>query len=238
MEIKASRREKTGKGVRTLRKTGLIPAVAYGQDLESLNLSLDEKEFLKIYEAAGHSSVIDLVVEGQKEPLKVLIADVQEEPIKNSIIHIDFHKIDLTKKVSAEIPLKFTGQSSAVKGGTAILLHLVNSLRVEALPLDLPHDISIDISHLENIGQGVTIKELPIDHTKVKILEHKDDDLVVKLDYAVQLEKEEEVKTVEEVEVLKEKKEEEGAEVGAADKETKTPKEPKSEKENLPAGQA
>lgn len=235
MELRATKREKIGKGVRNLRKAGLIPAVAYGQGLENLNLSLDEKEFLKIYEAAGHSSVIDLMVEGQKESLKVLITDVQEEPIKNAVIHADFHKIDLTQKVSAEIQLKLTGQSSAVKGGTAILLTLVDTIRVEALPLDLPRDIIVDISHLEKIGQGVTIKELPIDHAKVKVLEHKEDDLVVKLDYAVQLEKEEETKSIEDIEVLTEKKEEEGAEGETTEEsgteKSKSKEEPKAEKD-------
>ncbi len=236
MELKATVRNKTGKGVRILRRQGTIPAVAYGQGLTNLNPSLDEKEFLKIYEAAGHSSVVDLNVEGEKEPLKVLIADVQEEPIKNSIIHVDFHKIDLSQKVSAEISLKFTGASAAVKSGAAILLTLVDNLRVEALPLDLPREIIVNISQVENIGQGVTIKGLPIDHTKVRVLDHKEDDLVVKLDYAVQIEKEEEVKSVEEVEVLKEKKEgEEGAEGETGEEEgsekSKSKEEPKEEKD-------
>lgn len=240
MQIKATKREKVGKSVSGLRRQGFIPGVVYGRSLDNLNLALDLKEFLKVYAQAGHSSVIDLEIEGEKESLKVLIADVQEEPIKNSLIHVDFHKIDLSQKVSAGIPLKFTGGSPAVRSGAAILLTLLSEIEVEALPLDLPHDLRVDISHLETIGQGVTIRQLPIDHSKVKVLEHRDDDLVIKLDYAVQIEKEEEVKTVEDIEVLKERKEEEGAE-GEEGTETKTagskeePKAEKGEKKDLPA---
>lgn len=231
MEIRAGRREKTGKAVKSLRREGLVPAVVYGKGLTNINLSLSLKEFKKVFKEAGHSSVIDLKIEGEKDPLKVLVAETQEEPIKNEVIHVDFRQVDLTQKVTAEIELKFVGDSPAVKSGQAIILTLIDSLEVEALPLDLPHDIRVDISHLENIGQGVMVKDLPIDHSKVRVLEHKEEDLVVKLDYAIQLEKEEEVKSVEEVEVLKEKKEEEGAEGETAEESDKTKEEPKAEKE-------
>lgn len=241
MELKALKREKLGKAVKTLRNEGSVPAVVYGKDFKNLNVTLDLKEFKKVYREAGHSSVVDLAVEGSKEPVKVLITDLQESPVKNEIIHVDFHKVDLSKKTTAEVPVEVTGVSPIVKGGEGILLTLLTQIEVEALPLDLPHRITVDVSNLEKIGDGITVAQLPIDHAKVTVLGHKPEDLVVKVDYAIQIEKEEEVKSVEEIEVLTEKKEgeegaesEEGTEAGkgreAGKEETKGEKEEKKEK--------
>lgn len=236
IELKASKREKLGKIVKTLRTAGLVPAVVYGKGFENLNVTLNLKEFMKVFKEAGHSSVVDLVIEGEKEPVKVLIVDIQEAPIKNEVIHVDFHKVDLTKKTTAEVPVEVTGLSPIVKSGEGILLTLLSEIEVEALPLDLPHQIIIDVTRLEKIGDGLMIKDLPIDHSKVSVVGHKAEDLVVKIDYAVQIDKEEEVKSVEDIEVLKEKKEgEEGAEGGAAEEEgsekSKAKEEYKPEKE-------
>ena len=235
MELKAVRREKTGKAVRSLRHQGTLPAVVYGKGFENLNLSLDLKEFKKVFKEAGHTTIVDLTVEGEKEPLKILIADVQEEPIKNEYIHADLRQVNLSQKISAEIPVITIGQSPAVVGGEGILLTLLTKIKVEALPLDLPHKINFDLSSLKKIGDGLTVKDLPLDQSKVQILENNPDDLVVKIDYAVQIEKEEEVKSVEDIEVLKEKKEEEGTEgaesTGTGDrvKEAKSEKKEKTE---------
>lgn len=241
MELKATKREKTGVGLSVLRGQGLVPAVAYGQGFANLNLTVNGPEFKKIYQRAGRTSIIDLQVENEKEALKVLIVDAQIEPIKNEIIHVDFHKVDLTQKVIAEIPLKFTGATAvaAVKDGEGILLTLLNKIEVAALPLDLPHEISVDVSHLSKVGDVVAVKDLTVDAAKVKILGHAPEDVVVKIDFAVQMEKKEEPKSVEEIEVLKEKKEE-GAE-GEEGTETKaagSKEESKVEKEDLsaPAG--
>ena len=236
MKLSATKREKLGKIVKTLRVEGSIPAVVYGKGFENLNVTLNLKEFKKVYKEAGHSSVVDLAIDGQEESLKVLITDLQEEPIKNEFIHVDFHKVDLSQKTTAEVPVEVTGLSPIVKSGEGILLTLLSKLEVEALPLDLPHQILVDVTPLEKIGDGITVAQLPIDHSKVTVVGHTPEDLVVKIDYAVQLEKEEEAKNVEDIEVLKEKKEELGAEgeEGAETtkgKESAGKEEAKSEKE-------
>lgn len=235
MKIKAVKREKIGQGLATLRNEGLIPAVVYGKGFENLNLTLNLKEFKKAYKEAGNSSVVDLEIEGRKEPIKVLVHDTQEETIKNEIIHVDFHKIDLSQKTTVKVPVEIIGVSPAVKGGEGILLTLLSEIEIEALPLDLPHQITVDVSHLEKVGDAIMIKDLPIDHAKVEVKGHKIEDLVVKIDYAVQIEKEEETKSVEDIEVLTEKKAEEGAEGEITEEsgveKTKGKEEPKAEKE-------
>lgn len=232
MELKAQLREKTGREARGLRNKGLIPAVVYGKGFNNLNLTLDLKEFKRIYREAGYSSVVDLIVGDEKEPIKVLVASTQEEPVKNEIIHVDFHKIDLSQKTSVKVPVEIVGTAPAVKDGAGILLTLLSEIEVEALPLDLPHQIAVDVSRLEKVGDGITVNDLPIDHSKVEVKGHKSDDLVVKIDYAIQIEKAEETKSVEDIEVLTEKKVGEGAEGETADQSGKAKEESKDEKED------
>lgn len=237
MKLSAAKREIKGKANSALRQKGLVPAVVYGREFAATAVTVDLKEFRKIYREAGESTLIDLNVEGIAEPLKVLIKDVQRDPVSETLIHADFYKADLTEKVTVSVPLKVIGESAVIKSGQGILLTLLNEIEVAALPLNLPHEVLVDISRLTEIGQGIAVKELPIDPTKVKVLGNLPDDLVVKIDYAVQLEKEEEVKTVEEVEVLKEKKEGEEESASETEGEIKTKKEePAAEKEDVPAG--
>lgn len=240
MELSAKKREITGKNNRTIREHGLVPAVLYGPDFTSLSMSINLKDFVHLYKKAGESTIVDLRVEGEKGSFKVLIKDTQVDPVSGAFIHVDFYKANLAEKVSVAIPIKTSGESPIVKSGGGIILTLLNEITVEALPLDLPHELVVDISNLSEIGQVISVKDLPMDHNKVKVLQHHGEDVVLKVDYAIQIEKEEEVKSVEEIEVLKEKKEgEEGTEgetkegTGSAAKETS-----KTEKEDAhtPAG--
>ncbi len=233
MELSAKKREITGKNNKILRDQGLIPAVLYGPNFASSHISVNLKDFLRLYKKAGESTIIDLNIEGEKEPFKVLIKDKQVDPVSDTIIHVDFYKANLAEKVSVAIPIKIIGESPVVKSAQGIILTLLNEITVEALPLDLPHELIIDISSLSEIGQVVSVKDLPMDHSKVKVLQHHGEDVVLKVDYAVQIEKEQEVKSVEEIEVLKEKKEgEEGGntEESGSDK-SRSKEEPKVEKE-------
>lgn len=233
MELSAKKREITGKNNKIIRDQGLIPAVLYGPNFASSHVSINLKDFINLYKKAGESTIIDLNIEGEKEPFKVLVKDTQVDPVSGTFIHVDFYKANLEEKVSVAIPIKIIGESPVVKSAQGIILTLLNEITVEALPLDLPHELIVDVSSLSEIGQVVSVKDLPMDHSKVKVLQHHGEDVVLKVDYAVQIEKEEEVKSVEEIEVLKEKKEDEEETEGkdsTADK-SKSKEEPKTEKE-------
>jgi len=233
MELSAKKREITGKNNKILRDRGLIPAVLYGPSFDSSHISVNLKDFINLYKKAGESTIVDLNIEGEKEPFKVLIKDTQVDPVSDAFIHVDFYKANLAEKVSVAIPIKVIGESPVVKSAQGIILTLLNEITVEALPLDLPHEITVDVSSLTEIGQVVSVKDLPIDHSRVKVLQHRPEDVVLKVDYAIQIEKEEEVKSVEEIEVLKERGEgEEGTEgEGSTTDKSKTKEEPKTEKE-------
>ena len=209
IELQAEKRQSVGRSLNSLRKEGFLPSVVYGHDFETMPIQLKYKDFEKVFKAAGESTLINLKIGDKEEP--TIIKDVQKDPITDQIIHADFYKVNLKEKIKAKVPVVFTGESEAVKGG-GILVKTVSELEVEALPSDLPHELSVDISVLANFGDEVKIKDIEISD---KVSLHANPEDVIALVQEPKEEVEEAAApSVEEVEVIKkeEKKEEEGEE--------------------------
>src|SRR3989344_1996337 len=113
MELVAQKREKLGKASKALRGEGLIPAEIYGFGIQNEHISVNSKEFAKVFKEAGENTVVNLVIDGNKQP--ALVQDVQRDRITHDVTHIDFYKVRMDKAVRANIPLKFIGESLAVK---------------------------------------------------------------------------------------------------------------------------
>lgn len=144
------------------RSQGLIPAVLYGPGTKPVSVSVNSSVFNKLYSEAGESNLVDLAVEGGKESVKVLIKDVQRDPVRNNFIHVDFMKIDMNKEMHATLPIRFVGESAAVKelGGT--LIKALEELHVKCLPKDLVSEISLDISVLNTFSDILHISDLKL----------------------------------------------------------------------------
>ncbi len=158
--LEAKMRTKTGKAVSQLREKGLIPAVMYGHKQNAVALEVNEQAFLKAFRAAGESTLIDLVLDGKSN--KVLVQDVAHDPLTDKIIHADFHKVSLTEKLHAKIPLVYVGESKAVKSLGGMLIKNVDELEVECLPTALVHEITVDISTLDNFGEIIHLKDITV----------------------------------------------------------------------------
>ncbi len=157
--LKVEPRELVGRKTELLREKGKVPAVIYGPKTEPKNISVDANALVGVYKAAGGSSLVDLVV-GDAKPVKVIIQDIQRDPIKDTIIHADFFEVDMTKPVSATVLLDFVGTSPAVKelGGT--LIKARNSIDVKGLPDKLVPSIEVDISALRTFDDVIHVKDL------------------------------------------------------------------------------
>lgn len=161
--LKAEIRKFFGKKVKKLRKEGFIPANIFGKDFKSKAITIDAKEFAKIYKKVKETGVLYLEIE--KETLPVLIASVQKHPVTHQLLHVDFKKVDLTQKTQAEVPVEIVGQAPAVLEKGGVLLTLTQSLLVEALPEEIPQSIKIDISILKDIGQEIKVANLATSST-------------------------------------------------------------------------
>lgn len=144
------------------RRENSIPAVLYGPGTKPMSVAVNGIVFNKLYNEAGESNLIDLSIDGDKNPVKVLIKDVQRDPVRNNFVHVDFMKIDMNKEMNATLPIKFVGESSAVKelGGT--LIKALEELHIRCLPKDLASELSLDISVLTSFGVSLHVSDLKL----------------------------------------------------------------------------
>jgi large subunit ribosomal protein L25 len=186
--VKASRREVVGKKVKRLRNEGKLPAVIYGKHIAPLPITMDLRETTKLLRDVGSSSLLTIDVDG--EEFNALVRDRQHNIFSGEYLHIDFLAISLTEKVRTQVGIVLEGFSSAVKDFGAILITGLEQLEIECLPSDLPERISVDISSITGIGDGIYVRDLVIP-TGVEVLEEPDDMIVVAT--APSMEEEEEV---------------------------------------------
>lgn len=141
-----------------LRMTGVVPAVIYGNNTENLSVQCDEKALKKAYAKAGESSLVEIEIDGKKIP--VLFHELAFDPVSDRMIHVDFYAVDMKKEIEAPIPVRFEGESPAVKDHSAILVKAMDTVTVRCLPSDLPHDLPVDLAKLVEFGNTLTIADL------------------------------------------------------------------------------
>lgn len=159
LTIKAEKREGKNTNVE-LRKQGIIPAVFYGPKESNTPIKINESDFMKIYENAGESTVINLN-DGSTDH-EALIHDVQFDAVTGRPIHADFYIIEKGKKVEVSVPLSFIGEAPAEEQLGGVLVKVMHELDIEAMPKDLPHEIEVDISSLVNFETQILVKDLKI----------------------------------------------------------------------------
>ncbi len=212
-----------------LRKTGKIPAVFYGPKDPSTPIKLSLVDFKKAWREAGESTVLSL--DGSNIDADVLIHEVDLDPVTDIPIHVDFYAIEKGKKLSVDVPLEFIGVSPAVKDLGAVLVKVLHTIKIEALPKDLPHKLEIDISGLITFDSVLSAQNIKL--PEGVILKIKPEEVVA----SVYEPKEEVIETapvdLSTIEVEKKGKAEvegEGSEAGEDKAETKEKSEKKEEK--------
>ena len=204
-----------------IRAKGGIPAVVYGAGSENKSLVILAKDFDKLYEKIGESTLIDLKV-GDKDMGKVLIQEVQSDPIKGRVIHLDLRRVDMNKPLTVNVELNFIGESPAVKDLGGTLVRNVNVLEVKCLPKDLVDKIDVDLGILKTFDDVLRVKGIVLP-AGIEVLSPNAEDVVATAAPALT---EEQIKAMEEaaksaditkIEVEAKGKEEVEGEEGAAD---------------------
>ena len=172
-KLKAEKRAiSTPSALNQLRHASKIPGIIYGSGLEPMTVTVDYLEFSRLVVQAGESSLVTMEIPGS-ETFSVLIKDVQYDPVKDRITHFDLHRIRMDEQVKAEVKLVFLGEAPAVKELGANLVTNLDHVKVECLPKDLPHELSVDLSGMKEIGNSISIADLKVP-TGVKILDEAD----------------------------------------------------------------
>lgn len=168
LEVKS--RERKGKEqVKKLRKNGIVPAVMYGAGEQALSLEISLKDLNALLKATkGENVIINLNIdEGKVETKKALLREVQKDPVRDNILHVDFQHISLTEKITVKVPIHLIGTAAGVKDEGGILEHILRELEIRCLPTDIPEHIEVGVSEL-GIGDAVHVSDLKLE--KVELL--------------------------------------------------------------------
>jgi len=160
-ELKVQVRDVLGKKVGQLRRHGIVPANIYGHNVQSLAVQVDEDDLKQVLRMAGRNDIVQLKVDGQ-EPRPVFIRDVQHNPVTDVVLHADFLQISLKEKVRLDVPVHLVGSAPAVSTYGGVLVHGVDHVTVEALPMDVPSFVEADVSGLADTEHALHVSDLKL----------------------------------------------------------------------------
>jgi large subunit ribosomal protein L25 len=160
--VAAEPRSSRGKNeARRTRVAGKIPAIVYGAFKDPQAVSVNPKDILKIIRGkSGHNSIFDIEISGV-ERTPVIVADEQYDPVKDTLIHIDLKRIDLTRKLRVSIPVHSHGEAKGVKQQGGVLDLVTRSIEIECVPDDIPNQFDVDVTELM-IGNNIRVSDLKV----------------------------------------------------------------------------
>ena len=214
LTLTAVPRTVTGKKVKVLRRDGVVPIHMFGRGIESQSLQADFRTISAVLPQAGTNVPITIDVDGQDGENVCFVRQVQRHPVSEALLHVDFQRVDISRKISAEVPLLLEGVSLPVEEMEGTLLQTLSSISVEALPMNIPASFTIDISILDDFDKTIRVSTLQTDEG-VTIL--NDGEEMIATVVRPRVEEEEELAADEEDEGLVDEAAEDGEEAGAAE---------------------
>jgi large subunit ribosomal protein L25 len=159
--LRVSRRTRSGKGVaRKIRAEGMIPAVLYGGS-ENIPLSLRPQELLKIL-SSGENTIFQLEIDGDVgQDRQAIVRDLQRHPLKETLLHADLYRISMDVEITVSVTIVLQGMSREVSDVGGMINQLLHEVEVQCLPSLIPHELSIDVSHL-GIGEVMHVRDLQV----------------------------------------------------------------------------
>jgi large subunit ribosomal protein L25 len=157
--LNAEKRKIIGKHVKTLRREGKVPAIIYGSDVGSLPITLDMRDTTNTLNKVSSSALLIINVEGEEHA--ALVREIQQDYIKGTLLHVDFLAVSMKEKLRTSVSISLIGDAPVLEEYSAMIMSGVDTIEVECLPNDLPEVIEVDISHLEELGQAIYVKDIP-----------------------------------------------------------------------------
>ncbi len=158
LKIEARPRRVVGKQVDSLRRQGILPAVLYGRGISPQPLELEARAAARVLGHVSGSTLVELTV--GNETHNVLVREIQRDPIRADLRHVDFLKVAMDVAIRTSVPLEIVGEAPAVKTYGGVLVTGLDEIEVEALPGDLPDRVTVDLSALTAVGQSITVGDL------------------------------------------------------------------------------
>jgi large subunit ribosomal protein L25 len=165
VKLKAQKRTVIGRNaIKKLKKEGLVPGIVYGSQAEPTALQVSARELTSVLAHASSEHVlVDLEItdDGQSTNRLALIQEVQHHPLRRELLHVDFHAVSTTEKITSEVPIEAVGDPLGVRTFGGLLEYSLRSLEVECFPQDLPDIVRVDVTNL-NIGEALHVRDIPL----------------------------------------------------------------------------
>ena len=170
-------RSQTGKKVNRLRQDGIIPVHVYGRGIDSRSLQCDLKSLIAVLRKAGQNTAISITISGETAKYLAFVREIQYGPVKGEMLHVDFMHVSASEQVTVSVPLLTIGVSPAARQAGVSVLQVFREVQVTALPLNMPSDLTVDLSSLENIEDVIRVGDLVLPEN-VSIAGEPEDTLV------------------------------------------------------------
>lgn len=159
LELNVTPRKTVGtRASKKIRTSGGLPGIVYGAGEDAQTIEIPARDFEKVWKAAGESTIIS--IKGLGKERSVLIQDVELDKIYSTPIHVDFLAVKADEVVEVGVPLVFAGVAPAEKDLGGSLVKVMHEIEIEALPKDLPHEITVDISGLKTYEDQVKVSDI------------------------------------------------------------------------------
>ena len=161
--LKVSQRKVVGKKVKALRRQGIVPVHVYGSGTDPLALQVDTQALSRILPRVGTNVPLSIEIEEQDGENICFVREVQRHPVTENVIHVDFFRVDVSQTTQAEVPITIVGVAPAVRDLNGTLMQPLQSVLVEALPMNIPVSIEVDISGLDNFDKALHVSDVTVD---------------------------------------------------------------------------
>lgn len=163
-KLKAEPRESTGKGAaRKMRQEGMVPAVVYGREADTLHVKLDILEADHLFRSISvDNTIVELELDGENGSVQTLVREIQTHPWRGNLLHVDFYRIEEGVEVAVDIPLRLIGTPVGVKMEGGVLEQVIHDLPIRCIPSKIPEVIEVDVSEME-VNDVLHVSDLDIE---------------------------------------------------------------------------
>ena len=170
----------TGKKVKQLRRDGTIPVHLYGPGEEPRSLQCENRQLLRVLALAGSTNPVNLTIKGERGEKLAFAREIQWSPVRSQLLHVDFLTVSATERVTAQVPINLVGESPAARETGGSVAQTLYNLDVEALPLEIPNEVVIDLSQLVETSSVVRAGDLSLESNVTMLTDP--DAMVVRVD--------------------------------------------------------
>ena len=180
VEIELDPRELMGKKVGRLRRAGIVPVHLYGPGMEPRALQCQASRLIKVLARAGGATPIHITISGESGNHLAFAREIQWDPRRDDLLHVDLLAADVSRPVTAQVPINLIGESAGARNVNGTIMQQLRTVDVQALPLEMPGQIEVDISVMEEPDSVIRVSDLPIPGKATLLTDPED--LVVRIE--------------------------------------------------------